>query len=132
MIWLLDTNVLIHAVRGTPPSVRRRLRAESPDDLAISSVTVAELFYGIRKSTNPPRKMQAWMHVLAPYEVLPFDRAAAEKHAEVRWQLRSRPIGDRDLIIAAIALTHDLTVVSHNLREFGRIPGLRVEDWAGS
>lgn len=112
--------------------MRRRLRAESPDDLAISSVTVAELFYGIRKSTNPPRKMQAWMHVLAPYEVLPFDRAAAEKHAEVRWQLRSRPIGDRDLIIAAIALTHDLTVVSHNLREFGRIPGLRVEDWAGS
>lgn len=71
MIWLLDTNVLIHAVRGRPPAVRARLQQQSPDDVAVSSVTVAELWYGAEKSESPERKREAWATVLAPFQVVP-------------------------------------------------------------
>lgn len=130
MIWLLDTNVLIQAVRGRPRSVASRLRATSPDDLAVSSITTAELWYGAAKSVDPEQTRVAWSEVLGPYEVLGFDRAAAELHGQLRYELRHRPIGERDLLIAAIALASDLTVVTHNVAEFHRVPGLRVEDWA--
>ncbi len=129
MIWLLDTNVLIHAVRGRPPAVRTRLQQQSPDDVAVSSVTVAELWYGAEKSADPERKREAWEIVLAPFQIIPFDRGAAEHHARLRYLLRRRPIGERDLLIASIALAHDLTLVTHNAAEFSRVPSLRVEDW---
>lgn len=132
MIWLLDTNVLIHVVRGRPPAVRARLQQQSPDDIAISSVTVAELWYGAEKSSNPTRKREAWEAVLAPFQVVAFDRGAAEHHARIRFLLRHRPIGERDLLIASIALACDLTLVTHNAAEFSRVPELRVEDWAAS
>ena len=130
MTWLLDTNVLIHAVRGKPAGVRARLQALSPDDVAISTVTVAELWYGAARSADPERKRAAWTAALAPFAVLPFDRPAAERHGLLRHELRNNPIGERDLFIAAIALANNLTVVTHDVREYGRVPGLRVEDWA--
>lgn len=129
MIWLLDTNVLIHAVRGRPPAVRAHVQQQSPDDLAISSITVAELWYGAEKSANPAAKRAAWESVLAPFQVIAFDRSAAEHHARIRHALRRTPIGERDLLIASIALAHDLTLVTHNAEEFSRVPLLRVEDW---
>jgi tRNA(fMet)-specific endonuclease VapC len=109
-----------------------RLQAESPDDVAISSVTVAELWYGAEKSADPERKREAWSTVLAPFQVVAFDRGAAEHHAQIRYVLRRRPIGERDLLIASIALANDLTVITHNAAEFSRVPQLRVEDWAAS
>jgi len=127
--WLLDTNVLIHAQRGRPEKVRRRLQAVSPQTVAISSVTVAELWYGIERSGAPDRKRALWSRFLAPFAVLAFDRAAAELHGALRFALRHQPIGERDLLIAAIALANDLTVVTGNTREFRRVPGLHVEDW---
>lgn len=132
MIWLLDTNVLIHAVRGRPPAVRAQLQRQSPDDVAVSSITVAELWYGAEKSVSPARKREAWKAALEPFQVIAFDRDAAERHARIRYLLRHRPIGERDLLIASIALAHDLTLVTHNAAEFSRVPGLRVEDWAGN
>lgn len=132
MIWLLDTNVLIHAVRGRPPAVRARLQRQSPDDVAVSSVTVAELWYGAEKSPDPERKRGAWATVLAPFQVVAFDRGAAEHHARVRHLLRRRPIGERDLLIASIALAHELILVTHDTAEYARVPGLRVEDWTAS
>ena len=123
MIWLLDTNVLIHTVRGRPPSVRARLQQESPDDVAVSSVTVAELWYGAEKSDDAERKREAWTTVLAPFQLVAFDRGAAEHHARIRHLLRRRPIGERDLLIASIALACDLTLVTHNAAEFSRVPG---------
>ena len=131
MIWLLDTNVLIHAVRGHPPAVRARLQQESPDDVAVSSVTVAELWYGAEKSDTPERKREAWATVLAPFQVVAFDRGAAEHHARIRYLLRRTPIGERDLLIASIALASDLTLVTH-AAEFSRVPKLRVADWTAS
>jgi tRNA(fMet)-specific endonuclease VapC len=129
VIWLLDTNVLIHAVRGHPPDVRAHLRQESPDDVAVSSITIAELWYGAEKSDQAARKRAAWEAVLAPFQVIAFDRVAAEQHARIRHILRHKPIGERDLLIASIALAHDLTLVTHNAAEFSRVPQLRVEDW---
>lgn len=129
MTWLLDTNVLIHAQRGRPESVRRRLREVAPQAVVISAVTVAELWYGIQRSGDPERKRESWSRFLAPFDVLAFDRPAAELHGGLRFELRHQPIGERDLLIAATALANDLTVVTGNTREFRRVPGLRVEDW---
>jgi tRNA(fMet)-specific endonuclease VapC len=127
--WLLDTNVLIHAVRGRPASVRTHLRSLSPDDVAVSAVTIAELWYGAARSPDPERKREAWTAVLEPFAILSFDRPAAERHSILRHRLRYHPIGERDLLIAAIALANDLTVVTHDGGEYARVPGLRVEDW---
>jgi len=132
VIWLLDTNVLIHAVRGRPPGVRAQLQRQSPEDVAVSSITVAELWYGAEKSLSPARKRDAWRAVMAPFQVIAFDRDAAEHHARIRYLLRHKPIGERDLLIASIAMAHDLTLVTHNAAEFARVPRLRVEDWAVS
>ena len=129
MIWLVDTNVLIDAVRGRVPRLRQRLQQTAPDDLAVSSITIAELWYGAEKSTDPKRKRAAWSAVLEPYEVLPLDRAAAEIHGRIRHAARKHPIGERDLLIAAIALANDLIVVTHNVKEYSRVKGLEVEDW---
>jgi tRNA(fMet)-specific endonuclease VapC len=129
MKWLLDTNVLIHAQRGEPAAVRRRMQEQSPSDLALSAVTIAELWYGALRSAAPDVKRSLWLRVVEPYEVVHFDRAAAEMHAEVRYELRHTPIGERDLLIAASALAHDLIVVTSNTSEFSRIGRLRVEDW---
>lgn len=129
MSWLLDTNALIHAQRGRPPAVRMHLQARSPDDLAISAISIAELWYGAAKHIDPAGKRELWQRYLAPYAVYAFDPPAAEIHGDLRFRLRHGPIGDRDLLIAAIALANDLTVVTHNIREFERVPELRVEDW---
>ncbi len=128
--WLLDTNAIIYSVSGRPPRVRAELRRRSPTDVAVSSITVAELWYGAAKHADPDRKRGAWIRVLAPYEILPFDRAAAEEHADIRFALRHNPIGERDLFIAAIARANGLTLVTHNTREFKRVPHLAVADWA--
>src|SRR5207237_10452349 len=130
MTWLLDTNALIQAQRGYPESVFARLSRVSPDDVATSSISIAELWYGAAKHAEPERKQKRWRRFLEPFTVLPFDRAASELHGELRHTLRRQPIGERDLLIACIALDHDLTLVSANLREFSRVPNLRVEDWS--
>jgi tRNA(fMet)-specific endonuclease VapC len=127
--WLVDTNTLIHAVRGRPPRVRDELRRRAPSDIAVSAVTIAELWYGAEKHPNPSAKRDAWAAVLEPYEVLAFDRAAAEHHARLRHALRHTPIGERDLLIAAIATANRLIVVTQNTREFGRVPDLVIQDW---
>ena len=132
MIWLLDTNMLIFAARDRPKAVRRRLREVSPDDVVVTTVSIAELWFGAEKSEEPDRKKAAWRKFLEPFAVLAFDMPAAEKHAHLRFLLRHEPIGERDLLVAAIASAHGLTVVTNNLAEFSRVPGLKVEDWSSS
>jgi tRNA(fMet)-specific endonuclease VapC len=130
MAWLLDTNILIFAARDRPKVVRSRLQSQSPDDVAVSSIAIAELWYGAEKSEDPERKREAWRAFLEPYPVLPFDRAAAQEHARIRHALRHAPIGERDLLVAAIAAANGFRVVTNNVAEFGRVPGLTVEDWS--
>ena len=130
MRFVLDTNTCIYALKRKGRVVER-LRDHSPDDLGITIVTVAELWCGAHKSARPAAARREMDGFLEPFEVLPFDRAAAEAYARSRLALErgGRPIGERDLLIASIALARGLTVVTHNVSEFGRVAGLKTEDW---
>ena len=130
MRFVLDTNTCIYALK-LQGRVVDRLRDLSPDNLAVTIVTVAELWFGARKSARSSVARREIDGFLEPFEVLPFDHEAAEAYARTRFALEraGRPIGERDLLIASIALARGLTVVTHNLSEFARVPGLNAEDW---
>lgn len=128
MQYLLDTDTCIFILKNRA-GVRQRFLQQSPDDVAISAMTEAELRFGALKSGQPDRAMAQVQGFLAPLLVLPFDGAAAAVHAEIRLELLSSPIGERDQVIAAVAVANRLVLVSHNTREFGRIARLRLEDW---
>jgi tRNA(fMet)-specific endonuclease VapC len=130
LIYLLDTNTCVYAIKRDP-RVLRSLQEHSPDDFGVSAITVAELWFGAAKSSRPRETRSSVDAFLKPFEVLPFGGEAAEEYAEIRLQLEraGRPIGERDLLIAATAKSRRLTVVTHNVREFGRVSGLNVEDW---
>ncbi len=129
MIYLLDTNVCVRFLNGRAPNVRLRMMSESPTDIAVCSVVKAELWHGALKSQNPTRTRARQDQFLANFVSLPFDDVAAQELARIRFQLASQPIGPLDALIAAIALANNLTLVTHNTREFGRIKGLKLNDW---
>lgn len=131
MRYLLDTNICVYALKRREVVIDR-LQALSPDDIAISVITLAELWFGARKSVRPESTRRSVDAFLRPFEVVPFDRGAAEAYARLRLELEraGRPIGERDLQIASTAVARRLTVVTHNISEFGRVAGLAVEDWA--
>ncbi|MDX1991224.1 MAG: type II toxin-antitoxin system VapC family toxin [bacterium] len=131
MRYLLDTNTCIRYLNRRSASIIRRMDAESPEDIVVCSVTRAELIFGAMKSNSPKKTRAAQREFLEPLATLPFDNAAAEQYGLIRAHLETAgtPIGPNDLLIAAIALTHDLIVVTHNTREFSRVNGLKIEDW---
>jgi len=131
VIYLLDTNVCIRYLNGRSPQVLQRLQALQPDDVVVCSVVKSELFYGAGRSQNPARSLAVQRQFLQPYRSLPFEDAAAEIAGVLRAQLAEQgmPIGPYDFQIAAIALANDCTLVTHNVREFGRVPDLSIEDW---
>ncbi len=131
MKYLLDTNTCIRYLNRRSANIIRRMDAESPEDIVVCSVTRAELIFGAMKSNNPEKTQAAQREFLKPLATLPFDDFAAEHYGRIRAQLETAgiPIGPNDLLIAAIALTHELIVVTHNTREFSRVKGLRIEDW---
>jgi tRNA(fMet)-specific endonuclease VapC len=127
--YLLDTDTCIWLLRKKGP-VRSRVRGTSPDDLAIASITESELRYGARAGRDEAGDLERIEALLSlPILILPFDSAVARRHAELRYALRSQPIGPADLIIASTAVTYGLVVVTGNWREFARVPGLKVENW---
>ena len=133
MRFMLDTNICIYVIKKNPPAVAKRLRALKPFDVGISSVTLAELRYGVVKSGSPERNEEALMGFLAPFEIAPFDDIAAVHYGEIRTHLEKAglPIGamgsdDRRLHARSL----DAILVTNNLKEFKRIPGLTIENWA--
>lgn len=133
--YLLDANACIHLLNGTSPAVAAELARCAPSQIRISSVVTAELLYGARNSSRVAENLRAVASFLTPFVSIPFDDACADSYALIRAELRRRGelIGANDMFIAATALTHELTLVTHNTREFGRVPGLVMEDWeAGS
>ena len=132
MRYLLDTNTIIFALKDAQGKSALRIGEVPHDDVAICSVVEAEFYYGATKYGRPARREAALKAFLRPFQSLPFDSSCVPEYARIRDHLeRGRNmIGGNDLIIAAIALTHDLTVVTHNGNEFNRIPGLRVADWS--
>jgi len=131
-VWLLDTNICIYLIKKKPEQVFRRLRAVDIATVSISAVTVAELQYGVAKSARAEQNALALAAFLAPLVVEPFDDDAAARYGVVRADLEraGTPIGSMDLLIAAHALALGRTVVTNNVREFERVAGLKVENWA--
>jgi tRNA(fMet)-specific endonuclease VapC len=131
MKYLLDTNVCIIYLKGRNLNLKQRLDAVPIEEIVVCSVVKAELFYGAMKSANSERNFALQQAFLNQFVSLPFDDLAATTFGTVRAQLEMRgtPIGAYDLQIAAIALANNLTLVTHNTREFGRVDGLQIEDW---
>ena len=132
MTYMLDTNICIYVMKKKPENVLRRFREELDGGICISSITLAELEYGRKHSSDPVKNEQALLRFLAPLSVLPFGAAAASEYGEVRAYLQSRgtPIGPLDMLIAAHARAEGMTLVTNNMREFERVPELDLENWA--
>lgn len=130
MNYMLDTNMCIYAQKGVP-SVIEKLQMHYREGLAISSITLAELEYGIEASAAREKNERALQGLLLILEVIPFDSSAAVHYGEIRAHLRRHgtPIGTMDMLIAAHARSMGLTIVTNNVREFERVPDLKIENW---
>ncbi len=130
-MYLIDTNICIYLIKKQYPIVQKRLEACEPSAIAVSAITVAELEYGVAKSLNQEKNRLALKNFLSSFEILPFDDRDAECFGMIRACLEKQgtPIGAYDLEIAAQAMARDIVVVTNNVKEFARVPGLKVENW---
>jgi len=130
--YLLDTDTCIYIIRKRPQSVFKKLSAMEIEGVAISSLTVAEMFFGVEKSAYSEQNRIKLTEFLAPFAILAFDGKAAVVYGRIRAGLESRgkTIGAIDELVASQAIAEDLTLVSNNTREFSRIPALKLENWA--
>lgn len=128
--YLLDTNICIYVIKNRPAEVREAFNRHA-NHLCLSSVTLAELSYGAEKSAQPAHNLQVVESFVARLEVLPFEDRAAAHFGQIRAVLEreGRVIGAYDLMIAAHARSQGLTLVTNNVGEFQRVPGLMVENW---
>jgi tRNA(fMet)-specific endonuclease VapC len=129
VVYLLDTNICIYVINRRPEGVLAQFLAHEGDGVAISSISAAELYFGVRKSASA-RNLRALDKFLAPLTMLDFDASAARGELRATLERKGVPIGPLDTQVAAHALATDLTLVTNNEREFKRVPGLRVENWA--
>jgi tRNA(fMet)-specific endonuclease VapC len=131
--YLLDTNTCIEYLRIRDPGVVTKIRTTPPNELRLCSVVLAELYHGAYKSHYPTANLSLLAKFVPQFHSLPFDDPAAEMYGRLRALLAAQGslIGPYDLQIAAIALTNQLVLVTHNIHEFARVPGLTVEDWQG-
>lgn len=130
-MFLLDTNICIYLMKNTYPKLTERLFSYSPSQMAVSSITVFELEYCAAKSKWSEKTRLNLELFLAPFTIIPFDGKDAVIAGQVRRYLEKEgtPIGPYDLQIAAQALSRDMTVITHNVNEFKRVPGIKTEDW---
>jgi tRNA(fMet)-specific endonuclease VapC len=128
--YLLDTNIVIYVIKNRPMSVLKTFN-QNQGRMAISSITLAELAHGVEKSSNPARNMSVVEDFVSRLEVLPYDERAAWQYGLIRTALERQgtPIGVNDLHIAGHARSLGLVIVTNNLREFERVPGISVENW---
>ncbi|MDZ4656331.1 MAG: type II toxin-antitoxin system VapC family toxin [Bythopirellula sp.] len=131
MTWLLDTNACVRYLNGRSPKLRARFDAADPLQIRVCSVVKAELFFDAALSNDPSKTRTHQQLFLSRFPSLPFDDVAAEAYAEIRADLtrQGQLIGPNDLLIAAICRAHDVTLVTHNVSEFNRVAGLKIEDW---
>lgn len=130
-MFLLDTNICIYIIKQKPLEVLHRLSEVSPVDIGISSITVAELEFGVRKSKFVEQNKNALKLFLHPFEVHEFDDICAHHYGIIRWELEKKGevIGAMDMLIAAHALALGKKLVTSNEREFKKVPGLSIENW---
>lgn len=116
------------------PRITQKVYSYLPNEVVVCSIVKGELVYGALHGTRPEENLRILEQFFEVVESVPFDDAAAYQYGRIRSELAAlgTPIGANDFLIAAIAKAHDLTLVTHNVGEFSRVPGLRIEDWAGS
>ena len=131
MIYLLDTNICIYLINKKTSIVLDHIRSKEPDDIAISTITIAELEYGILRSKYPDQNRIALLEFLVPFQILNFDELAAVHYGSIRYELelKGKVIGPMDLLLAAQALSRNLIFVTNNEKEFIRINKLHIENW---
>lgn len=131
MKYLLDTNIIAYIINERPPEVISKFQSLSKDEIFVSSIVVAELWYGVAKSHKKEQNKSALENFLAPLTIVDFDLIAAKFYAVIRADLESKGaiIGSNDILIAAHALSLGLTLVTNNTKEFGRVNGLELENW---
>ena len=130
MKYLLDTNTFIYFFKGLG-NVKERLLACQPSEIVLSSVVYYELQVGILKSTSPQKRIAQLAILKNQVSWVDFDEKSAEATAQIRVELErmGKPIGAYDVQIAGMAMANDLILVTHNTGEFGRVSGLKLEDW---
>jgi tRNA(fMet)-specific endonuclease VapC len=130
LAYMLDTNICIHVMKHYPPELREQFNALA-EQLCISSITLGELHYGAEKSARRADNLAAIEHFVARLDVLPFAEKAAAHYGQVRAELEraGTPCGPHDMQIAGHARSEGLIVVTNNMREFTRMPGVRAESW---
>lgn len=132
MRFLLDTNICIYIIKQKPLKVLQKFKTYDVGDIGISSITVAELEFGVQKSQFPAKNQQALEQFLLPLQIADYERAASSIYGELRAKLEKRgtPIGSLDTLIAAHALSLGVILVTNNEKEFQRVPNLELENWA--
>ena len=131
MRYMLDTNICIYAIKHKPEKVFQKLQGVEPEDVCVSSVTYAELVRGVEKSAAVEKNRLALSMLLANIEILNFDVDASDCYGKIRADLEKKgtPIGPLDMI-AGHAMSMGCTVVTNNVKEFSRVPDLKIENWA--
>jgi tRNA(fMet)-specific endonuclease VapC len=131
MKYLLDTNICIYIIKKKPENVIKKFTKLKIGSVAISSITLSELYYGIEKSSKPNENMIALQEFISPLEIIDFNNDAAFVYGEIRSLLERKGniIGSMDLLIASIAKSQDLILVTNNTKEFSRISDLKIENW---
>lgn len=130
-MWLPDTNIWVRYLNPQPSPVKAQLLKHSPDKIFLCDVVKAELYFGAFKSTRREENLALLDELSNGFSSLPFEGSAAFRFSQIRAELAKAgtPIGPYDLQIAAIALCHGLTLVTHNTREFSRVASLNLDDW---
>lgn len=130
-MYMLDTNICSYVIKQRPPKVLAKFETIQPEQLVISVITLAELQYGVAKSSKPAFNQNILDEFVSYLDVLPWDIQTVKIYGEIRTDLEKKgtPIGAMDLMIAAHCLSLDCILVTNNLREFQRVPNLKVENW---
>jgi len=131
MIYLLDTNTCIYFLNKSSEKIVSQFKKLSPSEITLTSITVAELFYGAEKSKAKKKNWAIVENFISIFEIVPFDEKSCEIYARIRASLEKSgvAIGPMDLLIASISLANNYILVTNNIKEFRRIKGLRIENW---
>jgi tRNA(fMet)-specific endonuclease VapC len=131
MEYLLDTNICIYIIKKKPAEVFEKFKNMALGDVGISSITLAELQYGIAKSSSPEKNREALEKFLTPIEILDFGYEATVEYGKIRAELEQKgiPIGPLDMLIASHAKSLDVVLVTNNMRKFKRVADLKIENW---
>ena len=132
MKLLLDTNMCIYIMNHRPAHVVQKFREYSLGEIGVTAITVAELHFGVEKSQQPERNLDTLIRFLSPLRMVPFSTEAAVHYGKTKAKLRAegRMIGELDCLIAAIAVAHNLPLVTNNTSEFERVPRLQLWNWS--